>query len=155
MSKVITFELVIFVCVLCILFRLRKNSILSIRILEGLIVYMPPQPEDLKMLEETSDSAKKKVKTNMKGEARDKRDKTKLNRKQSIPLRTVTIDQSFLKYNMEYFESYDLILTLFIASLLSFVITTFVRTLPYPEIQNMVKGNLAFYLMLFIQLMVI
>jgi hypothetical protein len=92
--NVITFELVLFVSVLYLYMQFRKSNILSLKPVRGMTVYVPPLDEDFEMLEKTNKSARE----NKKGEV-NKYDKKKLSAKAKFPLRTIEINEAFLKHN--------------------------------------------------------
>lgn len=84
-------ELLVFIGLLSIVLKFRKGNVFSVRILQDLIVYVPPTDEDFEILEKTNT----KVKTNMKGETR-RFNKNKSNRKAMMPLRTFPISTDML-----------------------------------------------------------
>jgi len=92
--NVITFELVLFVSVLYLYMQFRKSNILSLKPVRGMTVYVPPLDEDFEMLEKTNKGARE----NKKGEI-NKYDKKKLSAKAKFPLRTIEINEAFLKHN--------------------------------------------------------
>ena len=52
-----------------------------------------------------------------------KYDKKKVSAKAKFPLRTIEIDETFLKHNQEFFVEYDFFFMLFIVMLVMFVAT--------------------------------
>ena len=74
--------------------QFRKSNILSLKPVRGMTVYVPPLDEDFEMLEKTNKSAR----GNKKGEV-NKYDKKKLSAKAKFPLRTIEINEAFLKHN--------------------------------------------------------
>lgn len=63
---------------------------------------------------------------NKKGEV-NKYDKKKLSAKAKFPLRTIEIDEQFLKHNQEFFVEYDFFFMLFIVVLVMFIVTQTMR----------------------------
>jgi hypothetical protein len=74
--------------------QFRKSNILSLKPVRGMTVYVPPLDEDFEMLEKTNKGARE----NKKGEI-NKYDKKKLSAKAKFPLRTIEINEAFLKHN--------------------------------------------------------
>ena len=91
--NILSFELVCFVSILYLYMKVRKGNILSLRPVKGLTTYVPPQDEDFEMLEKTNKSGRE----NAKGEV-NKYDKKKLSSKAKFPLRTIEINEAFLKH---------------------------------------------------------
>ena len=79
---------------------------------------MPPQDEDFEMLEKTNNPGRQ----NKKGET-NKYDKKKLPSKAKFPLRTITIEEGFLKQNQDFFVEYDFFFMLFSVVLVLFAVT--------------------------------
>jgi len=80
----LSFELITFISVLYLYMQLRKSNILSLKLVRGLTVYVPPVDEDFDMLEKTNKGGRE----NKKGEV-NKYDKKKLSTKAKFPLRTI------------------------------------------------------------------
>lgn len=116
--NVVSFELILFISVLTLYMKFRKSSVLSLKLVRGLVTYVPPIDEDFEMLEKTN----KQGRENKKGEV-NKYDKKKLPGKAKFPLRTIEIDEGFLKHNQEFFVEYDFFFMLFVVMLIMFVIT--------------------------------
>ena len=110
---------------------------------------MPPNDKDFEMLEKTA----AKPKTNMKGEPR-KNEKSKAKSKIQFPMRTIPISKELLKYVQEFFESYDFILLMFLASVTLFAVICCLTLVPNDSVQNLVKINITFYALLFLLLYV-
>jgi len=91
--NVLSFELVLFVSVLGLYMKLRRGQYLSLKLVKGLINYVPPVDEDFNMLEKTNTSTRE----NSKGE-KNKYDKKRLPAKAKFPLRTIEVNEEFLKY---------------------------------------------------------
>jgi hypothetical protein len=53
-NNILSLELVVFMCILYLYMKIRKSSLLSLRPMQGLTVYLPPQDEDYEMLEKTN-----------------------------------------------------------------------------------------------------
>jgi hypothetical protein len=64
-----------------------------LRLVKGLTTYVPPFDEDFEMLEKTNKGGRE----NSKGEV-NKYDKKKLSTKAKFPLRTIEINEVFLKH---------------------------------------------------------
>lgn len=141
--KFLSFELILFIGILCFLLKLRNSSALSLKLVNGLTIYLPPHDADFEILEKTD----KKVRTNMKGEPK-KFDKSKANRKPQIPLRSMEISPELLRYNQEFFEVYDFVILMFLVSIIMFVLTTSLSVTPLSFIEPLNKTNLTFYIML-------
>ena len=90
---ILSVELIIFIAILLIYMRLRTKKIISLQIVRGLTTYIPPLEEDFEMLEKTNKSGRE----NAKGST-NKYDKKKLQGKAKFPLRTIDIDEVFLKH---------------------------------------------------------
>lgn len=116
--NIVSFELVLFISVLYFYMRMRKSSILSLKMVRGLIAYVPPMDEDFEMLEKTNKGGRE----NKRGEV-NKYDKKKLPSKAKFPLRTIEINEVFIKHNQEYFVEYDFIFMLFTVIVVLFAIT--------------------------------
>eukprot|EP00347_Sterkiella_histriomuscorum_P023126 403335847 len=142
--NILSFELVLFVSVLTLYMKLRKGNIFSLKLVRGLITYVPPVDQDFEVLEKSNQPGRQ----NKKGEV-NKYDKKKLASKAKFPLRTIEIDETFLKHNQEFFIEYDFFFMLFIVVLVLFIIT---QTLKFIVPQQM-DGNLTFYMMMFLLLM--
>ncbi|CDW72459.1 UNKNOWN [Stylonychia lemnae] len=124
--------------------KLRKGNIMSMKLVKGLVTYVPPVDADFDVLEKTNQSGRE----NKKGEI-NKYDRKKISSKAKFPLRTIEIDEQFLKHNQEFFVEYDFFFMLFIVILVMFMITqTFRIILP-----DQMESNLTFYMMLFLLLM--
>lgn len=80
----------------------------------------------------------------MKGE-KNKYDKKKLPQKAKFPLRTIQIDNTFLKHCQEFFLEYDFFFMLIFITLLLFIVTQTMKIVS----PDLVDSNLAFYLMMF------
>lgn len=116
--NLLSFELVLFVSVLYLYMQFRKSRIISLKPVEGLTVYVPPQDEDFEMLDKTNKGGRE----NKKGEV-NKYDKKKMPTKAKFPLRTVEINEGFLKHNQEFFVEYDFFFMLFTVILVLFAVT--------------------------------
>lgn len=116
--NLLSFELVLFVSVLYLYMQFRKSRIISLKPVEGLTVYVPPQDEDFDMLDKTNKGGRE----NKKGEV-NKYDKKKMPTKAKFPLRTVEINEGFLKHNQEFFVEYDFFFMLFTVILVLFAVT--------------------------------
>ena len=92
--NLLSFELVLFVSVLYLYMQIRKSNILSLRPIRGLTVYVPPMDEDFELLDKTNKGGRE----NKRGEV-NKYDKKKLPSKAKFPLRTIEINEAFLKHN--------------------------------------------------------
>jgi hypothetical protein len=140
----LSFELITFVSVLYLYMQVRKTSILSLRPAQGLTVYVPPKDEDFEMLEKSNKSGRE----NKKGEV-NKYDKKKLPSKAKFPLRTITMNEEFVKVNQEFFVEYDFFFMLFTTVLAMFVITQTTKLI-FPAL---IETNLIFYMIVFMLLM--
>lgn len=89
--NILSFEFVLFISVLMLYLKLRTNRFLSLKLVRGLITYIPPVEEDFNMLEKTN----KEGRENSKGE-KNKYDKKKLPAKAKFPLRTIEINEKFV-----------------------------------------------------------
>ena len=116
--NLVSFELVLFISVLYLYMRMRRSNILSLKMVRGLTAYVPPMDEDFEMLDKTNKGGRE----NSKGEV-NKYDKKKLPGKAKFPLRTIEINEAFLKHNQEYFVEFDFFFMLFTVILLLFVVT--------------------------------
>ena len=116
--NIISFELVLFISVLYLYMQFRKSTVLSIKPVKGLTVYVPPQDEDFELLDKTNKGGRE----NKKGE-KNKYDKKKLPSKAKFPLRTIDIDEQFVKHCQEFFVEYDFFFMLFTIITLMFAIT--------------------------------
>ena len=116
--NLLSFELVLFVSVLYLYMQIRKSNILSLRPIRGLTVYVPPMDEDFELLDKTNKGGRE----NKKGEV-NKYDKKKLPSKAKFPLRTIEINEAFLKHNQEFFVEYDFFFMLFSVLLVLFAFT--------------------------------
>ena len=92
--NIVSFELILFVSVLTLYMNFRKNNVLSLKLVRGLVTYVPPIDQDFEVLTKTN----KQGRENKKGEV-NKYDKKKLASKAKFPLRTIEIDETFLKHN--------------------------------------------------------
>jgi hypothetical protein len=92
--NLLSLELVLFVSVLYLYMNYRKSTILSLRPVRGLTVYVPPLDEDFEVLEKTNKGGRE----NKKGEV-NKYDKKKVSTKAKFPLRTIELNETFLKHN--------------------------------------------------------
>ncbi len=92
--SIFSFEAVFFVSILYLYMQIRKSKVPSIIPVQGLTTYVPPVDEDFDMLEKTNKNARE----NKKGEV-NKYDKKKLPTKAKFPLRTLEINEAFLKHN--------------------------------------------------------
>jgi hypothetical protein len=140
----LSFELITFISLLYLYMQVRKSSILSLRPAQGLTVYVPPKDEDFEMLEKSNKSGRE----NKKGEV-NKYDKKKLPSKAKFPLRTITMNEEFVKVNQEFFVEYDFFFMLFTTVLAMFVITQTTK-LKFPAL---IETNLIFYMIVFMLLM--
>lgn len=116
--NILSFELVLFISVLYLYMKIRKTNILPLKFVRGLTTYVPPMDEDFEMLEKTNKGGRE----NSKGEV-NKYDKKKLPSKAKFPLRTIEINEIFLKHNQEFFVEYDFFFMLFAVILVLFAIT--------------------------------
>jgi len=137
----LSFEVVLFVSVLYLYMQFRKSNILSLKPVRNLIVYVPPQDEDFEVLEKTNKGGRE----NKKGEV-NKYDKKKVSAKAKFPLRTIEINEAFLKHNQEFFVEYDFFFMLFVVILGLFAITQGTK-LVYP---SLLETNIIFYMMIFL-----
>ena len=149
-TNILSFELILFVGALFILLNIRKKKMFTVDVVNGLITYVPPLDEDFDMLEKTD----QKVKTNMKGEAK-KFDKSKVNKSARFPMRTLPIGKEFLEFNVEFFETYDFIMLMFIICIFMFVVTSTLRVFPNDTVSDLIKTNLTFYILLLLLMLVI
>lgn len=94
------------------------------------------------------DKTNKGGRENKKGEV-NKYDKKKLSTKAKFPLRTIEINEAFLKHNQEFFIEYDFFFMLFVVILALFVITQTTKLL-YP---SLLETNIIFYMMIFLLMM--
>ena len=92
--NILSFELILFISVLTLYMKFRKGNVLSLKLVRGLTAYVPPVDTDFDMLEKTN----KPGRENKKGEV-NKYDKKKVASKAKFPLRTIEIDETFLKHN--------------------------------------------------------
>lgn len=92
--NILSFELVLFISVLTLYMKLRKGNILSLKLVRGLVTYVPPVDEDYAVLEKSNQPGRE----NKKGEV-NKYDKKKLPAKAKFPMRTIEIDEKFLQHN--------------------------------------------------------
>jgi hypothetical protein len=53
-NNILSLELVVFMCILYLYMKIRKSSLLSLRPVQRLTVYLPPLDEDYEMLEKTN-----------------------------------------------------------------------------------------------------
>jgi len=86
--NILSFELVLFISVLTLYMKLRKSNIMSIKLVKGLVTYVPPLDSDFEVLEKTNQPGRE----NKKGEI-NKYDKKKISAKAKFPLRTIDIDE--------------------------------------------------------------
>jgi hypothetical protein len=131
-------------CILYLYMKIRKTSLLSLRPVQGLTVYMPPQDEDYDMLEKTN----KKPRENRKGEV-NKYDKKKVSSKAKFPLRTIQLEENFLKSQSEFFIEYDFFFMLFTVILVLFAITQTVKVF----LPQLMETNVVFLMIVFVLLM--
>ena len=80
--------------------------------------YFPPSEDDFKTLEKSNQSGRE----NEKGE-KNKYDKKKLSTKAKFPLRTLTINNGFLRHCQEYFLEYDFFFMLAFVIVALFVVS--------------------------------
>ena len=132
-----------FITILFLYMRLRKSNILSLKMVHGLTTYVPPMEEDFTMLEKTNKGGRE----NIKGEV-NKYDKKKLPAKAKFPLRTIEINEVFLKHCQDFFLEYDFFFMLFTVVLLLFVVTQIASMLNLVD-----SSNLCFYMLLFLLFM--
>ena len=92
--NILSLELLIFIGLLFVYMKLRRSKLLSLQFVKGLITYVPPIEEDFGMLEKTNQPARE----NAKGE-KNKYDKKRLSSKAKFPLRTIELNEAFLKHN--------------------------------------------------------
>jgi len=52
--NILSFELVLFISVLTLYMKLRKGNIMSIKLVKGLVTYVPPLDSDFDVLEKTN-----------------------------------------------------------------------------------------------------
>lgn len=142
--SIFSFEAVMFVSILYLYMQIRKSKVPSIIPVQGLTTYVPPVDEDYEMLEKTNKGARE----NKKGEV-NKYDKKKLPAKAKFPLRTLEINEDFLKHNQEFFVEYDFLFMLFTVILLLFVFTSLTKIF----LPGMLETNVIFYMMIFLILM--
>jgi len=90
------------------------------------------------MLEKTNKGGRE----NSRGEV-NKYDKKKLPSKAKFPLRTIEINEVFLKHCQDFFVEYDFFFMLFSVILVLFAITQTMKML----VPSMVETNLSFYMM--------
>ena len=140
----LSFELITFISTLYLYMQFRKSSVLSLRPVKGLTVYVPPLEEDFDMLEKTNNPGRQ----NKKGET-NKYDKKKLPTKAKFPLRTIPIDEGFLKHNQEFFVEYDFFFMLFTVVLVLFAITQTTKLIS----PALLETNLIFYMIVFVLMM--
>jgi len=143
--NILSLELVLFVGALYLYMQLRKSSILSLRPIRGLKVYVPPIDEDFEVLEKSNKGGRE----NKKGEV-NKYDKKKLPAKAKFPLRTLDISETFLKSNQEFFVEYDFFFMLFSVLLGLFAVTQTIKLI----VPSLLETNIIFYMMLFLLSMV-
>lgn len=139
--NLLSFELVLFISVLYLYMQFRKTRTLSLKPVEGLTVYVPPQDEDFEMLDKTNKGGRE----NKKGEV-NKYDKKKMPGKAKFPLRTVELNESFLKHNQEFFVEYDFFFMLFTVILVHFVVTQTTKIV----MPSLLETNIIFYMMAFL-----
>ena len=90
---ILSVELAVFVAILIIYMRIRTTKFISLNLVRGMITYVPPLEEDFEMLLKTN----KPGRENSKGEV-NKYDKKKLPAKAKFPLRTIELNELFLKH---------------------------------------------------------
>ena len=132
LGNILSLELVFFICILYLYMKIRKTNVLSLRPVQGLTVYVPPQDEDFDVLEKTN----QKPRENRKGEV-NKYDKKRTSAKAKFPLRTIQLEESFLKNQSEFFIEYDFFFMLFRVWLL---ILESLKTLLYILIDNILES---------------
>ena len=142
--NIFNLELIVFITILFCYMKLRKGSIFSMKMVRGLTTYVPPMDEDFDMLEKTNKGGRE----NFKGEV-NKYDKKKLPAKAKFPLRTIEINEAFLKHSQEFFVEYDFFFMLFTVLLVLFVITQTIKMV----MPSLLESNLVFYMMVFLLFM--
>jgi hypothetical protein len=141
LGNILSLELVFFICTLYLYMKIRKTNLLSLRPVKGLTVYMPPLDEDYDVLEKTN----KKPRENRKGEV-NKYDKKRTSAKAKFPLRTIQMEETFLKSQSEFFIEYDFFFMLFTVILILFAISqTFKVFLP-----QILETNVVFLMTVFL-----
>jgi hypothetical protein len=120
--------------------KIRQKQFLSIKVVKGLKTYVPPVEADFEMLEKTN----KQARENTKGEV-NKYDKKRLAAKAKFPLRTIELNEVFLKHNQEFYIEYDFFYMLSLVILCHFAISQSVR-LVFP---SLIETNLVMYLLVF------
>lgn len=90
---ILSAELGIFVAILVIYMRIRTTKFISLNLVRGMVTYVPPLEEDFAMLVKTNKTGRE----NAKGEV-NKYDKKKLPAKAKFPLRTIELNEVFLKH---------------------------------------------------------
>ena len=149
-TNILSPELLIFILVLGVLMKVRKSTIFSMVIAQGLTTYIPPGDKDFEVLEKTNT----KPKTNMKGEP--KKFERKLARSPAkFPLRTLEIGAQFLSCNQEFFEMHDFICLMFIVCVSLFLITSTLHVLPFAWCQGLIQTSLTYYMTLLVLVLII
>jgi hypothetical protein len=130
--------------------RVRKNTVFSMVIAQGLTTYIPPSEKDFEVLEKTNT----KPKTNMKGEP--KKFERKLARSPAkFPLRTLEIGEQFLSCNQEFFEMHDFICLMFVLCVVLFLITSTIHVLPFSWCQGLIQTSLTYYMTLLVLVLIL
>jgi Predicted transmembrane protein 161AB len=146
LMNILSFELVLFISVLYLYMRIRKTTVISLKPVLGLTVYVPPKDEDFEVLEKTNKGGRE----NKKGEV-NKYDKKKTPAKAKFPLRTIEINEELIKHNSEFFIEYDFFFMLFTVILAIFAITQTTKLV----MPSLAESNLVFYMMAFLIFMAI
>ena len=90
---ILSVELGIFVAILVLYMRIRTTKFISLNLVRGMVTYVPPIEEDFEMLLKSNKTGRE----NAKGEV-NKYDKKKLPAKAKFPLRTIELNEVFLKH---------------------------------------------------------
>ena len=144
LNNILSLELVFFICILYLYMKIRKNNLLSLRPVQGLTVYLPPQDEDYDVLEKTN----KKPRENRKGEV-NKYDKKRTSTKAKFPLRTIQMEETFLKNQTDFFIEYDFFFMLFTVILALFAISQTIKVF----VPSVMETNIVFLMTVFILFM--
>ena len=134
--QIFSTELILFIVITIVYFRINKSWPLSLTFVRGLVTYIPPVDEDFDLLQKSSE-----------GPQTDRFDhankfQKKKTAKPRFPLRSFTIDAPFLKHCNEFYIEYDFIMLLLGVVLLLFVIGQPIKLL-YPQFY---ASNLTLYL---------
>lgn len=70
-------------------------------------------------------------------------------------MRTIPVNDELLSYVQEFFETYDFILMMFLASIIQFVVVASMALVPYEPIQGLIKINVTFYVLVFLLIAVL